>query len=354
MSDFEVIRAMPMSAPLRKMLVLCCVGFSSCGYVAAQQATGSPDTPYNIEVTVRKVLVPVVVRDKQGRTVGDLKREDFQVFDNGKPRPLSAFMAEERMGTEGRPASSSEDSTLSPTPPRPVTAYPRFIIFLFDDMHMSAEETEHAKSAGAALLAGSLVDSDIAAVVSLSGGTNSGLTRDRAKLRDAIMSLKPSLLYQSASADCPKITYYQADLMENKHNSTAEQDAVAQTLNCNPRITIGVAQALAEGAARRALIMGHQDAQVALANMRELVRRIATLPGRRMLILISSGFPAVESDVQTQESQLIDFAAQQDVTINTLDARGVYTTALTASDDVHGAPVLSRSAFRAGSMKSDE
>ncbi|MEO6816544.1 MAG: VWA domain-containing protein, partial [Edaphobacter sp.] len=58
--------------------------------------------------------------------------------------------------------------------------------------------------------------------------------------------------------------------------------------------------------------------------------------------------------VRTQESQLIDFAAQQDVTINSLDARGVYTTALTASDDVHGAPVLSRSAFRAGSMKSSE
>lgn len=352
----EVVKAMPtqLGVPLRKILVLCFLGWFACSYAPAQETPKPQPTPYKIEVIVNKVQVPVVVRDKQGHSIGGLAREDFHVFDNGKPHPISAFMVEDRIRTESRSASNSENSALSPAPPQPAPVYPRSIVFLFDDMHMSVEDLEHAKSAGAALLAGSLVNSDIAAVVSISGRTNSGLTRDRTKLHDAIMSLKPALLYQAASSDCPRITYYQADLMENKHNDTAEQDAVAQAFSCDPRITLGVAQSLAEGAARRALIAGHQDAQVALANMRELVKRIATLPGRRMLILISSGFPTVESDVRTQESQLIDFAAQQDVTINSLDARGVYTTALTASDDVHGAPVLSRSAFRAGSMKSSE
>lgn len=350
----EVAKAMPMQpyAPLRKVLILCCLGLSSYAYAAAQGTPKPKGSPYEIQVTVKKVLVPVVVRDKQGHSIGDLKEEDFHVFDNGKPHPLSAFMIEERVGTEPRTASNSESNTLSPTLPQPVAVYPRSIVFLFDDMHLSAEEMDSAKNAGAALLAGSLTDSDIAAVVSLSGRTNSGLTRDRAKLHDAITSLKPVLIYQNNNDDCPKITYYQADLMENKHNSTAEQDAVAQAFHCDPKIILSVAQSLAEEAARRALIMGHQDVQVALANMRELVRRIATLPGRRMLILISPGFLTVESDVLTQESQLIDFAAQEDVTISALDARGIYTTGLTASDDVHGAPILSSSEFRAGSMRS--
>jgi VWFA-related protein len=346
----EAVKAMPIY--LRKALILSCLGFSSWAYAAAQETPKPQGAPYKIEVTVKKVLVPVVVRDKQGHSIGDLKEEDFHVFDNGKPHPLSAFMVEGRIGTEPRTATDSESNALSPTPPRPVTVYPRSIVFLFDDMHLSVQEMERAKNAGAALLAGSLTDSDIAAVVSLSGRTNSGLTRDRAKLHDAIMSLKPEIIYQNDNADCPKITYYQADLMENKHDNTAEQDAVAQAFHCDPKIILSVAQSLAEGAARRALIVGHQNSQVALANMRELVRRIATLPGRRMLILISPGFLTVKSDVLTQESQLIDLAAQEDVTISALDARGIYTTALTASDDVHGAPILSSSQFRAGSMKS--
>ncbi|GGG76889.1 hypothetical protein GCM10011585_19860 [Edaphobacter dinghuensis] len=337
---------------MRKVLVLGYLGLFAYAYAVAQAAPRPQGAPYKIEVNVEKVLVPVVVRDKQGHSIGNLKEEDFHVFDNGKPHPLSAFMVEGRIGTEPRTASNSESDTLSPTPPQPVIVYPRSIVFLFDDMHLSAEEMERAKNAGAALLAGSLVDSDIAAVVSLSGRTNSGLTRDRAKLHEAIMSLKPVLIYQNDNADCPKISYYQADLMENKHDSTAEQDAVAQAFHCDPKITLNVAQSLAEEAARRALIIGHQDAQVALANMRELVQRIATLPGRRMLILISPGFLTVESDVLTQESQLIDFAAREDVTISALDARGIYITALTASDDVHNAPILSSMAFRAGSMKS--
>lgn len=353
MHDSEVVRGMPVQAvpSLRKFIALCGLGLFSSAYAVAQTAPKPQNPPYTIQVTVKKVLVPVVVRDRQGHSVGDLKEEDFHVFDNGKPHSLSSFMVEGRIGTEARAATNSEDNTLSPTPPRPATVYPRFIVFLFDDIHLSAQEMERAKNAGSALLAGSLVDTDIAAVVSLSGRTNSGLTRDRAKLHDVIMSMKPVLIYQNDNADCPKISYYQADLMENKHNNTAEQDAVAQAFHCDPKITLSVAQSLAEGAARRALIVGHQDAQVALANMHELVRRIATLPGRRMLILISPGFLTVEPDVLTQESQLIDFAAQEDVTISALDARGIYTTALTASDDVHGAPILSSMEFHANSTK---
>ncbi|MBN9617208.1 MAG: VWA domain-containing protein [Acidobacteriales bacterium] len=362
MSDFEVLRAMPMSAPLRRMLVLCCMGFFSCASAAAQQAAEPQSTPYKIEVTVSKVLVPVVVRDKQGRTVGDLKREDFQVFDNGRPRPLSAFMAEERMGTESRPVSSSENGASSPVPsnslPQSSTMPPRFIVFLFDDMHLSAEDIVRAKRAGTRLLSGSLVDSDTAAVVSLSGKINSGLTRDRTKLEDAITSLQPQILYQPGNSDCPSIDYYQADLMENKHNSVAIQAAIAQVFSCDPgldpRRDYPIAERLAEAAATRVLTVGRQDIQLSLATIGELVRRMSILPGQRTLILVSPGFLTVEPDARAAESRIIDSAAQSDVTISALDARGLYTTSLTASEDVHGIPVLSRGGYKASSMKATE
>jgi VWFA-related protein len=356
----ETVRALPkqLCTTLREALILSCLGLSPSGYATAQQPTAAQSPPYNMEVTVKKLLVPVVVRDKQGHTIGDLKREDFQVFDNGKPHPLSAFMVEERVGAESRPA----DSTLSPAHangvPQAATTYPRFIVFLFDDLHLSAEDIARAKAAGDALVSGSLADSDFAAVVSLSGRVNSGLTRDRAKLRDTIASLKPALLYQSNNSDCPKIDYYQADLMENKHNSVATQDAIAQVFSCDPgldpRRDLPIAERLAEAAARRILTIGHQDVQLSFATIAELVRRMATLPGQNTLILVSPGFLAVEPDALAAESRTIDLAAQSNVTISALDARGLYTTSLTASDNVQGTPIVSKTEFHASSMRAVE
>lgn len=50
----------------------------------------------------------------------------------------------------------------------------RFIIFLFDDMHLSYEDLAHSQKAVAAILDSALTPSDMVAAVSVSGQTNSG------------------------------------------------------------------------------------------------------------------------------------------------------------------------------------
>jgi len=40
------------------------------------------------------VRVDVVVKDKHGKSVGNLRREDFQIFDNGSPREIRLFLSE--------------------------------------------------------------------------------------------------------------------------------------------------------------------------------------------------------------------------------------------------------------------
>lgn len=54
----------------------------------------SPATPpVAIRVTVDRVSVGVVVTDSAGRLVEGLRREDFQIFDNGAEQPLTGFSA---------------------------------------------------------------------------------------------------------------------------------------------------------------------------------------------------------------------------------------------------------------------
>jgi VWFA-related protein len=294
--------------------------------------------------------------------VGDLKQEDFQVFDNDKPRPVSGFSREMRGATPGNTGGKLESvaqpaSPADSTPPTP----PRFVVFLFDDMHMSVQDMSHVKMAGAKVLAGALASSDMAAVVSTSGKTNSGLTRDRAKLQDAIMSLQTRSFYGADSAECPSIDYYQADLIENKHDYTATQDAIHKVFNCNPGLDaqrdMAVAQNQADSAARRALSLGEQDLQATYAAISEFVRRMANLPGQRTIILVSSGFQPLEQGARTAESRLMDLAAQSNVTISALDARGLYTTEWTASERgpaLSGPSLLANSDYHTSAMKMAE
>jgi len=98
----------------------------------------------------------------------------------------------------------------------------RYIVFLFDDMHLAASDLLQVQKAATKMLAGSLADSDMAAVLSFSG-VNSGMTRDHAKLQDAIAKIKVQSLYRRSGRECPDVDYYQADLIQNKHNDQAFQ-----------------------------------------------------------------------------------------------------------------------------------
>jgi hypothetical protein len=160
--------------------------FILCGQVPAQQA---PEPSFKVAVKVNVVLVPVIVRDAQGHAVGDLRKEDFQVFDQNRPRVISEFTVEKRAAVandsqEGQPVPAVPSVTLRrSTPPE------RFTVLLFDDLHLSASDLHRMQMIATRVLAGSLADSDVAAVVSTSGAS-SGLTRDRDKLKEAITNLK--------------------------------------------------------------------------------------------------------------------------------------------------------------------
>lgn len=63
------------------------------GLVLAQ-GTGAPPTGPTFKSGVDLVTMSAVVRDQRGRIVGDLKQSDFELLDDGKPRPIAEFRAE--------------------------------------------------------------------------------------------------------------------------------------------------------------------------------------------------------------------------------------------------------------------
>jgi hypothetical protein len=68
----------------------CCFCASS-SWAQAQPEISSHEAPITFSSRVNLISVPVVVRDRQGRAVGTLQKEDFQVFDKGKPKIITNF-----------------------------------------------------------------------------------------------------------------------------------------------------------------------------------------------------------------------------------------------------------------------
>jgi VWFA-related protein len=312
----------------------------AAGSTAAPQAKEALPQNSNakIQVNVNAVLVPVVVRDAQGRAVGNLKKEDFQIFDKNKPQAISGFSIQKRAAIEASPTSAPAPANTpgnvplnanitqkAPTPPE------RYVAFLFDDMHLSYGELMRVQKVATKMLGASLSPSDMAVVLSFSG-VNSGMTRDRAKLQEAIAKIKVQNLYRHSGRECPDVDYYQADLIQNKHNAQAFDAAVDDALNCGHLDMRPLAEQMARSAANRALIIGDQDIRVTLGFVRDVLRRMASLPGQRTLILISPGFLTVVPQAMTDKSRILDLAAHSNVTISALDARGLYTTGLDASE----------------------
>jgi VWFA-related protein len=283
---------------------------------ASSSEISSHDEMTTFKVKVNVVLVRVVVRDAQGRAMGTLKREDFQLFDNKKPQTITSF-ALEQPGTQVAREEKTSETEASKAP----AIAERYIAYLFDDIHLNAGDLMQVREAANRHL-GSLAATDRAAIYSTSGQTMLDFTDDHAKLHDILLRLRPTPIAGSTIKDCPDVSYYMADLIENKNDPQALQAATLDALTCDPGLTMSAAQALATGMAARMLQEGNHETQITLNTLKSLVRRMSVLPGQRTIILASPGFYNPE---QTQEeSEIIDRALHANVIVSSLDARGLY------------------------------
>jgi len=290
------------------------------------------DTPATFKVRVNLVLVRVVVRDAQGNVVENLHREDFALTDNRKAQVISTFNVE-TPAAKAMPVTTVESGHGNADAPgapaaAPAPAMPqRFVSILYDDVHMSLEDAVTARDATTRLF-GALAPTDRVGIYTTSGQTTQEFTSDQEAIRRTLNGIVPRSRFDhvSGAGDCPDISYYQADLIVNKNDQQAMDAAALETIDCafnGDTSKLSLAVPIAASAAQRSLTNGDSESELAYRHMEDAMRRLAGMPGQRVMVFVSPGF--IIAQLFTEASGIIDRATRANIVIDTIDARGLYT-----------------------------
>jgi len=162
------------------------------------QQTQQPQQPqYRVRVTSELVLVNVVVRDKKGGLVTDLKKDDFTLLEDGKRQAISTFDFEnvDELKTPGAAeatvsgaAPDSGSLLRSNEQPASLNARDRRLMLLFFDFSgMQPEDIERSVGAAKKFVQTRMQPADMIAVVSLS--TNMRIDLDFSDDKTKVLSV---------------------------------------------------------------------------------------------------------------------------------------------------------------------
>jgi len=230
------------------------------GSQAAATASGVIRTETNL------VLVDVVAFDKKDNYIRDLEAKEFHVFEDDKEQPITSF------------------SRASEPPQGP--AQPRYLILFFDNATMSPSEQTRARQAAAQFVEKSASKDRLMAVADFTGAFR--ITQNFTANSDALKRAVSGIKFSAVQA--------------NEPGQTTE---VAQLGAPN------VVQVRSDFAARSELMA-----------IRNLAKSLRSVPGRKTLILFSSGFP-LTPERQSELTATIDAANKANIAIYPVDVRGL-------------------------------
>jgi len=250
--------------------------------VQAQQE----DAAATLKAEARLVLVDTIVTDKKGNYIHDLTQQDFKVWEDNKQQTIKSFSYESENGR-------------SSTPQR------HYLVLFFDDSSMEFGDQAQARAAAAKFIDANAGPSRLMAVVEFGGTTRitQNFTASADRLKQVVAGVKGSAVASNAPP---------AD-------STVPSIAAPQT-------GVQVASLGTPPVGMPSLTNAEVDfgARTVLLALRDLAKNLASVPGRKTLVMLTSGFP-LTPELQSELTATIDACNKYNVAIYPIDVRGLVT-----------------------------
>ena len=246
--------------------------------VAYAQQSGAADTsnPGVFRAETRLVLVDTVVTDKKGNYLRDLTQKDFKVWEDGKEQAVTSFSFEESAG-------STAD------------AKPHYMVLFFDNSTMDVGDQVKARDAAAKFIDANVGPNRLIAIADFGGNVHisQNFTADASRLKQVVMGIKGSAVSPNA------------------------QDPVMVASLAAPSMGPSLSNAEADFGVRSVLLA-----------LRSLAKNLSSMPGRKTLVMLTSGFP-LNSEYQSELTAVIDTCNKSNVAVYPIDVRGLVVPDMT-------------------------
>src|SRR5437016_2426484 len=284
----------------------------------------SADDDDVIKVTSNLVNLDVIVKDKKGRPITDLKPEDFTVSENGVPQKIEFF--DSTLSTLGVTGQSTDAVASIEQKPRTPTGLPRNIIALvLDGQSTELANLKHVREGIIKYVREHVSNTDSVALFSISGGLKllQPFTQDKARLIAAVEKAYDG----STAAKTPEAGEISANIGSLRDQiagggtgpiaatpgASAAGLAAAQTM---------IAQRMLEEYIQLRSVLSTQQTRPVLAALAAISEGLRSIPGKKTLVMFSQGFVAPEAlDWQVQST--IDIANRANVAIYIIDSSGL-------------------------------
>ncbi|MGQ0762364.1 MAG: VWA domain-containing protein [Acidobacteriota bacterium] len=300
---------------------------------AQQPQNQNPDV---IRVKTSLVQTDVMVFDKQGKFVDGLKREQFVLRVDGKPREISFFeLVKAGSSNEEAQLAAARGVTSNTGAPAPLDRG-RLVFFFIDDLHLSEESMHHTRKLLTQFVDREMGQNDQVALIAASGQIRflQQLTDNKSVLLKAVERVR-ARPFTSRDYQSPPMSEFQA-LRIGLGDRDVLDVFVDLALRENPLLGRARVEDEVRGRASAILRMAAAGTINTLASLQWVMEQFRSAPGRKVLFFLSDGFilDSRNSDSYARLRQVTASAASSAFVIYSIDARGLATGKPDASTPV--------------------